>query len=74
MQNSIKDKTAIVGIGETAFAKHLEPSETELACLAIRDALDDAGIDPSEVVAVAERTAARLGPLLVELVRKGVRA
>ena len=32
------------------------------------------GIDPSEVVAVAERTAARLGPLLVELVRKGVRA
>ena len=32
-----------------------------------------AGIDPSEVVAVAERTAARLGPLLVDLVRKGAR-
>jgi purine-nucleoside phosphorylase len=31
------------------------------------------GIDPSEVVAVAERTAARLGPLLVDLVRKGAR-
>ena len=29
------------------------------------------GIDPSEVVAVAERTAARCGPLLLELVRKG---
>jgi purine-nucleoside phosphorylase len=34
---------------------------------------DDAGIDPSEVVAVAERTAARIGPLLADLVRKGTR-
>ena len=33
----------------------------------------DSGIDPSEVVAVAERTAAELGPLLADLVRKGVR-
>jgi purine-nucleoside phosphorylase len=32
----------------------------------------DSGIDPSEVVAVAERTAARMGPLLADLVRKGV--
>jgi purine-nucleoside phosphorylase len=32
---------------------------------------DDAGIDPSVVVAVAERTAARMGPLLADLVRKG---
>jgi purine-nucleoside phosphorylase len=30
------------------------------------------GIDPSEVVAVAERTAGRMGPLLADLVRKGV--
>ncbi len=29
------------------------------------------GIDPSEVVAVAETTATRVGPLLVDLVRKG---
>ena len=34
---------------------------------------DDAGIDPSEVVAVAEATATRTGPLLADLVRKGVR-
>ena len=34
---------------------------------------DGSGIDPSEVVAVAERTAARLGPMLVDLVRKGAR-
>lgn len=32
-----------------------------------------AGIDPSEVVAVAERTAARCGPWLAELVRRAVR-
>ncbi|MGZ4426884.1 MAG: purine-nucleoside phosphorylase [Nocardioidaceae bacterium] len=31
----------------------------------------DSGIDPSAVVAVAEQTAERLGPLLAELVRKG---
>ncbi|HEY3528096.1 MAG TPA: purine-nucleoside phosphorylase [Nocardioides sp.] len=32
----------------------------------------DSGIDPREVVAVAERTAARMGPLLADLVRKGL--
>jgi purine-nucleoside phosphorylase len=31
----------------------------------------DAGIDPREVVTVAEHTAARMGPLLADLVRKG---
>jgi purine-nucleoside phosphorylase len=31
----------------------------------------ESGIDPGEVVAVAERTAARMGPLLADLVRKG---
>jgi purine-nucleoside phosphorylase len=31
----------------------------------------DSGIDPSEVVAVAERTAAGMGPLLADLVREG---
>jgi purine-nucleoside phosphorylase len=34
---------------------------------------DDSGIDPSEVVAVAEATAARMGPLLADLVRRGTR-
>lgn len=53
---TIKDKSAIVGIGQTAFAKRLEPSETELACMAIRDALDDAGIKASEVDAMSSFT------------------
>jgi purine-nucleoside phosphorylase len=34
---------------------------------------NDAGIDPSEVVAVAEATAARTGPLIADLVRRGTR-
>ena len=32
---------------------------------------DDAGIDPSEVVVVAEAAAARTGPLLADLLRRG---
>jgi hypothetical protein len=45
----LKDATAIVGIGETEFAKQLAPSEKALACRAILTALDDAGIAPGEV-------------------------
>lgn len=52
----LKDRTAIAGIGETPFAKRLEPSERELACQAILAALDDAGIDPSEVDGLASYT------------------
>src|SRR5919198_3871408 len=52
----LKDRTAIVGIGQTKFAKHLEGSEKRLACQAIVAALDDAGIDPSEVDAFASYT------------------
>ncbi len=53
---TIKDRAAIVGIGQTPFAKRLEPSETELACMAIRDALEDAGISPAEVDALSSFT------------------
>ncbi len=45
----LKDATAIVGIGETPFAKQLEGSEKKLGAEAILMALDDAGIAPSEV-------------------------
>lgn len=48
----MKDRTAIVGIGQTEFARHLEPSELELAAMAVKAALDDAGIAPSEVDAL----------------------
>ncbi len=50
----LKDATAVVGIGQTVFAKSLPGSETELAVTAILAALDDAGIDASEVDGLVE--------------------
>jgi|TARA_B110000263_G_C15300194_1_gene507561 acetyl-CoA acetyltransferase len=52
----MKDKTAIVGIGQTVFEKKSEDTELILACKAIKDALDDAGISASEVDALASYT------------------
>lgn len=45
----LRDAAAIVGVAETPFAKKLEPSEKSLAISAILAALEDAGIEPSEV-------------------------
>lgn len=52
----LKDKAAIVGIGQTSFAKKLEASEKQLAIAAILGALEDARIDPSEVDGMASYT------------------
>jgi acetyl-CoA acetyltransferase len=49
MSAIMKDKTAIVGIGQTEFGKGFQESELTLACRAIKLALDDAGIKASEV-------------------------
>src|SRR5262245_8537172 len=49
----LKDRTAIVGIGQTAFGKGIEDSELSLACQAISMALDDCGIAPAEVDGLA---------------------
>ncbi len=56
MTAPLKDATCIVGIGQTRFAKHLEESETELACAAILAALRDAEIDPAEVDGLTSST------------------
>jgi acetyl-CoA acetyltransferase len=53
MVDLIKDKTAIVGIGQTRFGKGIEDSELSLACQAISAAIDDAGLSPSEVDGLA---------------------
>jgi acetyl-CoA acetyltransferase len=45
----IKDRVAIAGVGQTELGKGLADSELVLACRAIRAALHDCGIDPSEV-------------------------
>jgi acetyl-CoA acetyltransferase len=52
----LKDAAAIVGIAETPFARRLAASEEELALTAILGALDDAGIEPSEVDGFASYT------------------
>ncbi len=46
---SLKDRVAIVGIGQTAFGKGLPDSELSLACQAIVAALADCGIPASDV-------------------------
>ncbi len=53
MSTSIRDRTAIVGIGQTSFGKGLEDSELSLACQAIVMALADAGLEPSQVDGLA---------------------
>jgi len=45
----LKDQAAIVGMGQTKVGKGLGETEEELACAAVKAALDDAGIDPKEV-------------------------
>jgi acetyl-CoA acetyltransferase len=52
----VKDQTAIVGVGQTAFAKGLPQSEKRLALEAIAAALDDAGIDAGEVDGLSSYT------------------
>src|SRR5262249_26154916 len=44
-----KDRTAIVGIGLTPFAKKRDRSELSAGCEAIKMALDDAGLSPRDV-------------------------
>jgi acetyl-CoA acetyltransferase len=45
----LQDRAAVVGIGETEFAKTLDDDELTLACRAVVRALDDAGIAPADV-------------------------
>jgi len=45
----MKNEAAIAGIGTTAFSKASGVSELSLACEAISNCLDDAGLDPAEV-------------------------
>ena len=51
-----KDQTAIVGIGQTEFSKNIDSTELNLACKAIKLALDDAGINPDQVDALGSFT------------------
>jgi len=49
MAITLKDQAAIVGIGQTKFTKNSGVSELALAAEAVSKAIDDAGLDPSQV-------------------------
>ena len=56
MVANVKDKAVIVGIGNTEFSKNSGVSELSLAVQAIKAALDDAGLTPSDVDGMATFT------------------
>lgn len=47
--SALGGRTAIVGIGATEFSKESGRTELQLACEAVRAALDDAGLTPADV-------------------------
>jgi acetyl-CoA acetyltransferase len=55
-KSPLQDAAAIVGIGQTEFAKQINRSESQLAAEAVVAALDDAGIAPGEVDGLSSYT------------------
>ena len=49
MAVSMKNQAAVAGIGTTKYTKNSGVSELALACEAVRNCCDDAGLDPAEV-------------------------
>ena len=49
MPTTLKDEAVIVGIGQTPYTKNSGVSEMALAAEAVRKAIDDAGLKPSDV-------------------------
>ena len=49
MPTTLKDEAVIVGIGQTKYTKNSGVSELALASEAVRNAIDDAGLVPSDI-------------------------
>ena len=47
--SSLSGKTAIAGIGQTEFSKESGRSELQLACEAVKAAIEDAGLAPGDI-------------------------
>ncbi|HVU75008.1 MAG TPA: lipid-transfer protein [Mycobacteriales bacterium] len=56
MSHPLRDKTAVAGIGQTAYVKSLPDTELSLGVQAIKAALDDAGLTPADVDGLASYT------------------
>ncbi len=49
MSSSLRDRAAIVGIGQTEFSKESGRTELQLACESVLAAITDAGLTPADV-------------------------
>ena len=49
MSHPLSRRAAIAGIGQTEFSKESGRTELQLACEAVKAALDDAGLTPADV-------------------------
>jgi acetyl-CoA acetyltransferase len=56
VSRTLRNRAAIVGIGQTEFSKASGRSELQLACESVKSALDDAGLSPREVDGTATFT------------------
>jgi acetyl-CoA acetyltransferase len=56
---SIRNRAAIVGVGETEFSKNSGRSTLRMALETIMEALDDAGLEPSDIDGVVKMSANR---------------
>lgn len=56
MVANVKDKAVIVGAANTEFSKNSGVSELSLACQAVKGAIDDAGLAPSDIDGMATFT------------------
>jgi len=56
VMRSIKNKTAIVGIGLSNFSRDSQRTELYLACQTIKAALDDAGLTPEDIDGLVKQT------------------
>src|SRR4051794_25371853 len=49
----LKDRAAIVGIGQSAFGRFLPDSQLKLAATALKNALDDSGLERKDIDGIA---------------------
>jgi acetyl-CoA acetyltransferase len=64
--NQIRDKAAIVGIGQTKFSRNSDRDELDMACEAIKSAVEDAGLTMEDIDGLEAFTLERLAmPILV---------
>ncbi|MBV9721064.1 MAG: lipid-transfer protein, partial [Mycobacterium sp.] len=49
MSAGIGGKTALAGVGQTEFSKESGRTEMQLACEAVKSAIDDAGLRPRDI-------------------------